>query len=81
MISTIKKYAIVAATAVAGLFGLAYSAFAGTAIISLPNTAVADLTGNASQIMTDIWVLIALAVGIPLGFYIIRKVIGLIPKK
>jgi hypothetical protein len=47
----------------------------------LPNTAVADLTGNASQIMTDIWVLIALAVGIPLGFYIIRKVIGLIPKK
>lgn len=69
------------ATSVATAGGLFMALFArATAIISLPNTAVADLTGNASQIMTDVWVLVALAIGIPLGFYIIRKVIALIPK-
>ena len=81
MFSTLKKVAITAGATAAGLLGLAASCFAsGTAIITLPTTAVADLTGNASQIMTDVWVLVALAVGIPLGFYIIRKVIALIPK-
>ena len=59
---------------------LAASAFAADSIISLPSTAVADLTGNASQILSDVWVLVALAIGIPLGFYLIRKVIALIPK-
>jgi hypothetical protein len=50
-------------------------------LITLPSTALASITGNSSQIMSDVWVLIALAIGIPLGFYIIRKVISLIPKK
>ena len=50
------------------------------AIITLPVNAIADLTGNAGQIMTDVWVLVALAIGIPLGFYIIRKIVSLIPK-
>ena len=63
-----------------GLFGLVSSAFASGPLIDLPSTAVADLTGNASQILTDVWVLVALAIGIPLGFYIIRKVVALIPK-
>ena len=76
----IKKLAITAGAVATGLFGLAASTFAAGEIITLPTTAVADLTGNASQIMTDVGVLVALAVGIPLGFYIIRKVIALIPK-
>lgn len=80
MFSTMKKYAIGASAVATGLFGLALSTFAAGEIVNLPLTAVADLTGNASQIMTDVWVLVALAVGIPLGFYIIRKVIALIPK-
>jgi len=80
MFSRMKTTAIAVGTAVVGLFGLAYSAFAADAIITLPTTAVADLTGNASEIMTDVWVLVALAIGIPMGFYIIRKVIALIPK-
>ena len=76
-----KKFAITAGATAAGLLGLAGACFAsGTPIVSLPTTALADLTGNASQIMSDVWVLVALAIGIPLGFYIIRKVVALIPK-
>lgn len=77
-----KRYAIAFGTAIAGaatfLAGACHAA--GTAIITLPTTAVADLTGAASQIMSDLWVLVAIAIGIPMGFYIIRKVIALIPK-
>lgn len=84
MFSQMKTRAIAVGAAIVGagvgLFGLAYSAFAATPLINLPSTAVADLTGNASQILTDVWVLVALAIGIPLGFYIIRKVVALIPK-
>ena len=75
-----KKAVITAGATVAGLLGLAFTAFAADPLITLPTTAVADLTGNASEIMTDVWVLVALAIGIPMGFYIIRKVIALIPK-
>ena len=80
MFSTMKKFAVGAGVAAAGLFGLAMSTFAATPLITLPTTAIADLTANASEIMTDVWVLVALAIGIPMGFYIIRKVIALIPK-
>jgi uncharacterized protein YneF (UPF0154 family) len=50
-------------------------------MIDLPLTAIADLTANAGGMFADLWVLIALAIGIPLGFYIIKKVIALMPKK
>jgi len=80
VISTIKKFAVGAVAVVGGLFGAALSTFAAGEIVVLPETAVADLTGNASQIMSDMWVLVAIAIGIPMGFYIIRKVIALIPK-
>jgi hypothetical protein len=49
--------------------------------ITLPVGAVASLTGTASTMFSDLWVLVALAIGIPLGFYIIKKVIALMPKK
>jgi hypothetical protein len=52
-----------------------------SALITLPETAVADLTGAAGHILSDVWVLVALLAGIPLGFYIIRKTIGLFAKK
>lgn len=80
MFSQMKTRAIAVVTAAVGLFGLVTSAFASGPLINLPSTAVADLTGNASQILSDVWVLVALAIGIPLGFYLIRKVIALIPK-
>lgn len=38
------------------------------------------MTAFAGQFMTDLWPVIALAVGVPLSFYIIKKVIALVPK-
>jgi hypothetical protein len=39
-----------------------------------------DMLAYIGSLFTDLWVLIALAVGIPLSFYIIRKVISVIKK-
>lgn len=39
-----------------------------------------DMTAFAGQFLTDLWPVVALAVGIPLSFYIIKKVIALVPK-
>jgi len=50
-------------------------------MIDLPLTAVADITANISTLLTDLWVIIAAVVGIPLAFYVIKKVIGLFPKR
>jgi len=49
-------------------------------VITLPGNAVTDITAYIGSVVTDTWVLIALAVGLPLGFYVIRRVIGLLPK-
>lgn len=49
-------------------------------ILTVPTGAVADLTAQAGVLFADLWVVIALAVGIPLAFYVIRKVIALVPK-
>jgi hypothetical protein len=48
--------------------------------ITLPTASSSDLTAFAGSLFTDLWVLIAVAVGIPLAFYVIRKVIALVPK-
>jgi hypothetical protein len=39
-----------------------------------------DMTAFAGTFMTDLWPVVALAVGVPLSFYIIKKVIALVPK-
>lgn len=49
-------------------------------VITLPETASTDMLANVGTLTTDLWVLIALAIGIPLAFYVIRKVIALVPK-
>ena len=77
--NTLKKYAVSVGAVVSGL---AVAGFAkADSIITLPGSATAELYSTASQILTDVWVLVAIAIGIPLGFYIIKKVIGLIPKR
>jgi hypothetical protein len=78
MISFIKKHAIALATTMAGLLGLAGACGAVGTYIDVPAEAVADLTGYAGAIFTDLWVIIALVIGIPLAFYVIRKIIGLV---
>jgi len=50
-------------------------------MITLPETAITDLTAQAGTLFTDLWVPISLIIGIPLGFYLIKKLIGLFPKR
>jgi len=78
MITFFKRNAIALATAGAGLLGLASSAGAAGTYVDIPETAVADLTGYSGTLFTDLWVVVALVIGIPLAFYVIRKVIGLV---
>jgi len=47
-------------------------------IVTIPATATTDLLAYVGQLFTDTWPLIALAIGVPLGFYIIARTIGLI---
>ena len=77
--NTLQKYGVAIATALSAA-GMAIAGFcspAGT-YITLPNTAVADLTGYTGGLFTDLWLVIALVIGIPLAFYVIRKVISLV---
>jgi len=50
-------------------------------IIELPVTAAADLLAYVGQLFTDVWVLVALAIGIPLAFYVIKRSIGLVSSR
>ncbi len=49
--------------------------------IDLTSVSSTQLFAYAGGLFSDLWVLIAIAIGVPLAFYIIRKVIGLIPKR
>jgi len=48
--------------------------------ITLPTSTASDLLAYAGDLFNDLWVLIAIAIGIPLAFYVIKQVIGLMPK-
>lgn len=39
-----------------------------------------DLTASVGELATDLWPVIAIAIGIPLAFYVIKRLIGLMPK-
>jgi len=47
-------------------------------LFTLPANAFASTTGYINDLFTDLGVFIWLAIGLPLGFYIIRKVISLV---
>lgn len=47
--------------------------------VTLPVGAMADVSSGAGSLLTQFWVFVVLAVGIPLGFYIIQRAIGLVP--
>ncbi|MFA5031254.1 MAG: hypothetical protein WC495_06755 [Patescibacteria group bacterium] len=66
------------ASACAGALALAGTALGAGTYVDIPETAVADLTGYAGALFTDLWVVVALVIGIPLAFYVIRKVIGMV---
>jgi len=48
--------------------------------ITLPTASSSDLLSATGTLFTDLWVVIAVAVGIPLAFYVIRRVVALVPK-
>jgi hypothetical protein len=48
--------------------------------VTLPEGAVTDITASIGTMVTDLWLVIALVVGLPLAFYVIRRIIGLFPK-
>lgn len=50
-------------------------------IITLPTGAVGDIVENIGILFSDLWVVIAIVIGIPLAFYLIRKLIQLFPKR
>lgn len=45
--------------------------------LTLPTDAVTQLTANIGTLTTDLWPVIALAIGIPLAFYVIGRLIRL----
>ena len=51
-----------------------------TALFTLPGTAAADITGYMTNVFTDFWLLIAIAIGIPVGFAVAHKLIGLVTR-
>jgi hypothetical protein len=48
--------------------------------ITIPTASSTDLFASVGVLGADLWVLLAIAMGVPLAFYIIRRVISLVPK-
>lgn len=48
--------------------------------ITLPSSAPTDVFAAVGTLTTDLWIIIAVAIGVPLAFYIIKRLIGLMPK-
>jgi hypothetical protein len=48
--------------------------------LTLPADALAAVGTQASAVMTAYWPVVAVAIGLPLGFYIVHKVIGLVTR-
>jgi hypothetical protein len=54
-----------------------------TPLITFPTSTASDLTANVSSLISDpgLLTLVVLVVAVPFGFYVIKKLIALIPKK
>jgi len=48
------------------------------ALFTLPSDAIASTTAYIGDLFTSLSVFVWLAIGIPLGFYVIKKVISLV---
>jgi len=51
------------------------------ALFTLPTDAVASSTAYIGSLITDLGPFVWLAIGVPLGFYVIKKVIAILPKR
>jgi len=50
-------------------------------LFTIPANALTSSTAYIGDLVTDVGPFVWLAIGIPLGFYVIKKVIGLLPKR
>lgn len=46
--------------------------------ITVPSTALADVMSATGTLFADLWVLIAIAIGIPVAFYVIRRTVSFV---
>jgi len=60
-----------------GMALLPFSAFAGT-IATVDASFITSMLAYVGNVWTDFILLTALAIGLPLGFWVVRKVIGLV---
>jgi len=51
------------------------------ALFTIPSDALASTTAYIGSVITDLGGFIWLAIGIPLGFYVVKKVISVMPKR
>jgi len=49
-------------------------------ILTVPAGGASDALGYVGQLFTDVWVLVAVAIGIPLAFYVIKRSINLVKR-
>lgn len=47
-------------------------------LITLPADFMATTTAYIGTLFTDVWVVVALVVGLPLAFWVIRRIVGLV---
>lgn len=66
------------AVAVAIVMCLPVMSFAVGNYITLPEGMVASVLAYGTQLFTDLNLIVILAIGLPLGFWIIRKVLSLV---
>lgn len=50
-------------------------------LFTLPSDALSSSTAYIGSVVNDVGPFIWLAIGVPLGFYVVKKVIGLLPKR
>jgi len=63
---------------IAGVFGAGVASAAAGDLFTLPTAAVASTTAYIGDLFTDLGPFVWLAIGIPLGFFVIRKVISMV---
>jgi hypothetical protein len=50
-------------------------------LFTLPTEALASTTAYIGDVFSGVGALLWLAIGVPLGFYVIKKVMTILPKK
>lgn len=74
----IYKIAAGVSAAVAGLLSAGFAR--ATELFALPEGFAASATAYIGDTIEATWELLVIAIGVPLAFYVIGRVIGLIPK-